>query len=179
MATWFPGFPLLSHPGLVAPFNFNPFLPKISTVLEKYFNSMMLKKNYWNQFLKTPPMAALKQPPNLKKLLCRLKLYSFKRGEKLTRKWHKSAPGWKKCGKGSTTCCPFALPPTTKVISQVTGYTHTIKDSVTCETENCIYYWKCTKSNCKEYPNWEYIGLSSRKFKIVWVSINNMWEVNP
>ena len=150
---------------LVAPFNYNPFLPKVSTVLEKHFNTMLFKKPDLKSVFEDPPMAALRQPPNLKKMLCRSKLYSVRRGEKLTRKCHKSAPGWKKCGKGSTTCCPFALPPTTKVISQVTGYTHTIKDSVTCETENCIYYWKCTKNNCKEYPNCEYIGLTSRKFK--------------
>ena len=28
-----------------------------------------------------------------------------------------------------------------------------------------LVYWKCTKNNCKEYPNCEYIGLTSRKFK--------------
>ena len=110
-------------------------------------------------------MAALRQPPNLKTILCRSKLYSVGRSEKLTRKCRKSAPGWKKCGKGSTTCCPFTLPPTTTVKSQVTGYTHTIKDSVNCETENCIYYWKCIKNKCKEYPNCEYIGLTTRKFR--------------
>ena len=47
----------------------------------------------------------------------------------------------------------------------MTGYTHTIKDSVNCETENCIYYWKCIKKKCKEYPNCEYIGLTTRKFR--------------
>ena len=29
---------------LAAPFNFSPFLPKISNVLEKHFNSMIFKK---------------------------------------------------------------------------------------------------------------------------------------
>ena len=110
-------------------------------------------------------MAALRQPSNLKKILCRSKLYSMRRTETLSRKCHKSAPGWKKCGKGSTTCCPFTLPPTTKVTSQVTGYVHTIQDPVTCETENCIYYWKCIKSKCNDYPKCEYIGLTTRKFK--------------
>ena len=33
----------------------------------------------------------------------------------------------------------------------------TCKDSVNCETTNCIYYWKCKKNNCKEYPTCIYI----------------------
>ena len=30
---------------------------------------------------------------------------------------------------------------------------------------NCIYYWKCTKPNCKDFPKCEYIGLTSGTFK--------------
>ena len=80
-----------------APFDFNPFLPKISSVLDKHFKAMLLKKT-------DPPMAALRQPPNLRKILCRSKLYPITRADKYSRKCHKNAPGWKKCGKGSTTC---------------------------------------------------------------------------
>ena len=150
---------------LTAPFNFNPFLPRISDVLVKHFHSMLFKKPELREVFQDPPMAALRQPPNLKKILCRSKLYSVKRGTFLLRKCRKSAAGWKKCGRGSTTCCPFALPPTAKVMSQITGYTHTIKDPVDCQTENCIYYWKCSKTNCKDFPRCEYIGLTSRPFR--------------
>ena len=52
---------------------------------------------------------------------------------------------------------------------QVTGYTHHIKDAVSCETTNCIYYWKCKKSKCKEYPKCEYIGWTTRPCRI-WLS---------
>ena len=110
-------------------------------------------------------MAALRQSPNLRKILCRSKLYPFTRAEKYSRRCHKNAPGWKKCGKGSTTCCPFSLPPTTQVTGQVTGYSHTVTDSVYCETSNCIYYWKCKKNKCKDYPRCEYIGLTTRPFR--------------
>ena len=72
---------------------------------------------------------------------------------------------WKKCGKGAGTCCPFALPPTTLVKGQVTGYTHHIRDSVNCQTTNCIYYWKCTKNNCKSFPKCEYVGKTTRPFR--------------
>ena len=50
-------------------------------------------------------------------------------------------------------------------MGQVTGYKHEIKDSVDCETQNCIYYWKCLKRNCKAFPKCEYIGLTGRQFK--------------
>ena len=110
-------------------------------------------------------MAALRQPPNIRKILCRAKLFPIKRSTKYVRNCHKTAPGWKKCGKGSTTCCPFTFPPTTQVTAQITGYCHKFKDSVNYETENCIYYWRCKKSNCKDYPKCEYIGLTKRPFK--------------
>jgi hypothetical protein len=78
---------------------------------------------------------------------------------------HRNAPGWKKCGKGSTTCCPYTLPPTTMVTGNFTGYTHQITDAVDCETTNCVYYWKCVKNNCKEFQKCEYVGLTSRSFR--------------
>ena len=151
---------------LTAPFTFNPCLPKISSILDKHFKSMVFKKPELNPVFVSAPMAALRQPPNLRKIICRSKLYPILRAEKYSRTCHKNAPGWKKCGKGTTTCCPFTLPPTTQVKSQVTGYIHPIRDSVNCETQNCIYYWKCLKNNCKEYPKCEYIGRTTRAFRI-------------
>ena len=151
---------------LTAPFNFDPFLPKLGPILSKHFNSMIFKKPELKPVFQAAPMAALRQPPNLRKIVCRSKLYSLSRASKLSRTCHKDAPGWKKCGKGSTTCCPFALPPTFQITGQVTGYTHIIQDSVTCQTKNCIYYWKCLKNNCKDFPKCEYVGRTIRPFRI-------------
>ena len=100
-----------------------------------------------------------------RKILCTSKLHPVKRGDRFVRNSHKTAPGWKQCGKGSTTCCPFMFPQTNQITAQITGYKHQIKDPVNCETANCIYYWKCTKNNCKDYPKCEYIGLTKRPFK--------------
>ena len=80
---------------LTAPFDFNPFLPKISTVLGKHFKAMLLKKPELKPVFGDAPMAALRQPPNLKKMICRSKLYPTSRAEK-SRTWRKNAPGWKK-----------------------------------------------------------------------------------
>ena len=61
---------------------------------------------------------------------------------------------------------PFWPPPTTQVTAQVTGYTHQIQDSVICQTKNCIYYWKCNKNKCKDFPRDVYVGCTTGPFRI-------------
>ena len=110
-------------------------------------------------------MAALRQGPNLRRLLCRARLSPLA-GPRPTRSTC-SAPGWKKCAKNRRPCpsCPFAMEATSQVIGQASGYCHTIKDSVNCQTKNILYYWKCTKDNCPDFPNCEYVGRSRRSFQ--------------
>ena len=151
---------------IIAPMDFNPVLPNISQVFRKHYKSMIFKKPELINTFSDPPMPALRQPPSLRKLLCKSTLSPVTRGDQFQRKSHRTAPGWKKCGKGSTTCCPYALPNKTIVTGLVTGFKHQIKDAVNCETKNCIYYLICRKSNCKEYPKCEYIGLTTRPFRL-------------
>ena len=106
-------------------------------------------------------MPAFRQPPNLRKIICRSTLPQIKRVDNFARKSHRSAPVWKKRGRGSTTCCPYTLPATTEVTGLYTNYKHKIRDSVNYETEN----WRCLKSNCKSYPKCEYVGLTRRSSK--------------
>ena len=150
---------------VIAPLDYNPLLPKMSEILTKHHKSMIFKKPELKSTFPEPPMAALRQPPNLRSLMCKSKLYLVKRSDRLQRNAQKTASGWKKCGKGSTTCCAYTLPSTNQVTGQVTGYQHTIKDSVTCETRNCVYYWKCKKADCKFFPKCEYVGPTHRSFK--------------
>ena len=63
--------------------------------------------------------------------------------------------------QGVNNLLPFCLTPP----QQVTGYCHTIRDYVNCETANCIYYWKCQKNKCKDFPRCEYIGLNTWPFR--------------
>ena len=95
---------------IIAPMTFNPKLPNIGQVFNKHFKSMIFKKPELKKSFHAPPMPALRQPPALRKLLCSSKLPTLARGDQFQRRSHRSAPGWKKCGKGSTTCCPYALP---------------------------------------------------------------------
>ena len=150
---------------VISPLDFNPLLPNISEIFKKHHKSMLFKKPELKEVFNSAPMASLRQPPNIRSLLCRSSLFQPNRGKKFQRNTHREAPGWKKCGRGSTTCCPFALPATQKIVGQVTGYQHDIKDPVNCETTNCIYYWKCRKDNCRDFPKCEYVGLTSRPFR--------------
>ena len=127
---------------------------------------MLFKKPDLQEVFQCPPMASLRQPPNLRSVLCRSSLFQPNRGNKFKRNSHREAPGWKKCGKGSSTCCPFSLPATRKITGQITGYQHEIKEAVTCETSNCVYYWKCRKDNCRDFPKCEYVGLTARPFRL-------------
>ena len=66
-------------------------------------------------------------------------------------KIHKDAPGWNKCGKHKTK----------SVTGTALGYVHEITEAVTCETLNFVYYWKYVIANCQDYPDCEYIGMTS------------------
>ena len=57
------------------------------------------------------------------------------------------------------------MSPTSEVVGQVTGYKHQILDHVNCQTKNVIYYWKCTKNNCRDHPKTEYVRKSTLSFQ--------------
>ena len=61
------------------------------------------------------PMAAYRQPPNIRRLICKSKHHPISNGKKLVRGAHKNAAGWKKCGHNCK-ICPYTL-----------NNTHTIK----------------------------------------------------
>ena len=149
---------------IVAPIDFNPHMPKISQVFKKHHRTMLINAPHLGEMFKFAPMAAYRQPPNLRRLICKSKLHPISNGKKLVRGAHKNAAGWKKCGHNCK-ICPYTLNNTNTVKGLASGYEHKIKQSVNCDSENVIYYWKCTKSNCEDYPECEYIGKTKRKFK--------------
>ena len=75
---------------VIAPLDFNPHLPQISSVLNKHHKSMIFRKPDLKKVFPEPPMAALRQPPNLRRMLCRSYLYSIKRGDRLQRSSQKN-----------------------------------------------------------------------------------------
>ena len=130
-----------------------------------------------------PPMAALRQGPNLRNLLCKSKLPKILRNP--IRSTHRNSAGWKRCSaSGGRSCnqCPYTPVSATSITSHVTGYTHHITTPINCNTERVIYAWKCTKykynfsinsnnkipatpvlNNIEQASN--YIGRTTRKFK--------------
>ena len=109
-------------------------------------------------------MPALRQPKNIRRILCRSKLYPVTRSNKLRRKTHKEAPGWKKCNKPCK-ACPYTLEKCSELTGLASGHTHTITEALSCDTTNCVYYWRCTKPNCVDFPQCEYVGMTTRQFK--------------
>ena len=150
---------------IIAPFQYNPLLPTISTVLTKHYNTMTFDNPDLKEIFPEPPMAALRQGSNLRKHLCRSKLYKTSRDTKYQRNTRKTASGWKKCSKPCPVC-PFAAPAKNTVHSEVSNYIHNIKTPVNCQSENVIYMWRCKKENCVMKPENSYIGLTKRKFQI-------------
>ena len=125
---------------------------------------MMFKNPELKNIFEQAPMSSLRQGPNLRKFLCKSKLPKVQRNNSHQRSTHSSAPGWRKCSKPCP-ACPFALPPSKTVKGQASSYEHTITSPVTCQTTNAIYYWKCIKDNCPDFPGCEYIGMTSRTFQ--------------
>ena len=136
---------------IIAPFQYNPLLPKVSSVLTKHYNTMTFNNPELKEVFPEPPMAALRQGSNLRKFLCRSQLYRTSRDSKFQRNTRKTANGWKKC---SNPCpvCPFTAPPKNTVHSEVSEYIHTIKTPVNCQSENIVYLWRCKKENCIKKP---------------------------
>ena len=130
----------------------------------KHHRAMLFTNPQLKTIFEEPPMVSLRQGPNIRKYLCRSKLAKVSRTNHLKRNTHTSAPGWKKCSKPCP-ACPFALPPCRTVKGLVSGYEHHIQTPVNCQSENIVYYWKCTKDNCSTFPECEYIGLSKRTFQ--------------
>ena len=149
---------------IIAPLDFNPHLPIPSKILQKHHRALLASAPHLAQIFPEPPMPAYRQPPNLRNLLCKSKLYPAKRAQKFKRSTHKEAPGWKKCAKPCK-ICPYTLENTNTVIGTSSNFKHVIKEAVSCDTSNCVYYWKCIKQNCQNYPECEYIGKTKRQFK--------------
>ena len=106
-----------------AVFDFNPLLPKISNVLKKHHRTMLTDNPELRDAFPDPPMACLRQGPNLRRLLCKSSLTTVTRP---TRATHRSAAGWKRCSHISgRQCakCPYTPPTASSIISHITGLT--------------------------------------------------------
>ena len=164
---------------VIAPFDFNPALPKISNVLAKHHRTMLNDNPDLKKVFPQPPMASLRQGPNLRRILCKATL--SKQSRNPTRATHRNTAGWRRCSTSTGRQCPICpLTPTSakSVTSHLTGYTHTIRKPLNCKSENVIYIWKCTKCghnfdinrNTNIHNNNQqgsmYCGMTKRKFSV-------------
>ena len=78
---------------IIAPVDFNPHLPNVSQVLKNHHKSMLIRAPHLKEVFKEAPMASFKQPPNLRRLLCKSKLHQLSKTKQLVRGAQKNAPG--------------------------------------------------------------------------------------
>lgn len=132
---------------VVIPVDYNPYMPKISSIFYKHHKAMITSNPELKKTFPKSPMAALRQPPNLRKLLCKSKLYSQISRKEVCRTCSRIQPSWKKCGK-SCPICSYALPACKNIEGTFSHFKHEFKENLNCNTKNCIYYWTCIKDNC-------------------------------
>ena len=138
---------------IIVPVDFNPHMANPGPVFKKHYTAMVRKNSELKEVFPAPPMAALRQGKNLRRMLCSSKLHPVKRLDRVRRGVHKDSPGWKNCKKPCPVC-PYTIPACTEVNGN-NGFVHLIKQSVNCSTENCVYYWKCVKPYCSDFPECE------------------------
>ena len=110
-------------------------------------------------------MAGLRQGKNLRRLLCRSRLFP-KISNRPVRN-SRTTPGWTRCAGNRKLCpiCPLTAEPTSTVVSEYNGFSHKITDHVNCQSKNVIYRWRCKKPNCKDHPRNSYIGKTTATFQ--------------
>ena len=78
---------------IIVPIDYNPHMANPSEVMRKHYNAMMKKNETLREIFPGPPMPALRQPSNLRRILCGSKLHPIKRTNRVQRGTHKDAPG--------------------------------------------------------------------------------------
>ena len=130
---------------------FNPKLPSIANIIGKHWRTMTRDTKLKNTFPE-PPMVAYKQPPNIRKILCRAKLppkAKFKPDRKIL--------GMKKCGKPCIIC--DYVYESKEIRSTKTREKFKINGEFTCFTSGVIYITTCSK--CHK----QYVGQTGRNLK--------------
>ena len=114
--------------------DFNPKLPTQGKVLKKHYKAMLIKNRDLKKVFPKPPMASLRQGKNLRRLLCKARLYP-KPSARPARSSRTSA-GWKPCSGNRKQCpvCPLTIPATNEIVNDFNGYKHVIKEIVDCQT---------------------------------------------
>ena len=68
---------------IIAPIDYNTDLPKPSLIFQKHHKAMLFDAPHLAEVFPSPPMTASRQPDNLRKLLCKSKLYPQNRAIKM------------------------------------------------------------------------------------------------
>ena len=139
----------VSTPRPVFVVRYDPRLPKIPTIVNKHWRSMVSQDSYLKEVFEEPPLVAYTKNQNLKELLVRAKINQSNCRQK------RKLNGMKKCGK--CVACSYK-----KEGRSIKDSTCTINRAYNCETENVIYMLKCDKQNCMKHYIAHLNNLSNR-----------------
>ena len=120
---------------------FDPRLPNIQGIHQKYWKGMTSKNPYLLEVFPEPPMVAFRRQKNIKDYLIRSKIPCI-----TNRKSNRDKRGMKKCGKQCPSC-PFIKEGKFVKVNQSKWIINT---EATCETKNIVYLIECIKEQCKE-----------------------------
>ena len=167
---------------IIVPLTFDPRVKNHGRILHKHHTAMVTKNEHLRKVFSKAPMAALRQTPNLRNLICKAKLFDIKDIQ------HTSQFGWKNCHKSENKkpcrICPFTFEEASEIQSKGNNTKHKIKGNLSCKTTNGVYYWHCTNEKCKDAPYNEYIGRTKRSVQerhynhIGYIRYNNLGEVS-
>ena len=120
---------------------FDPRLPSIQNIHQKYWKGMTNKNPYLAEVFPEPPLVAFRRQKNIRDFLIRSKV-----PKETNRKSQRDKRGMKKCGKQ----CPVCLFIKERKKVKLNKSTWTIGSVVNCESSNIVYLIECQKEQGKE-----------------------------
>ena len=129
---------------VIAPLTFDPRIGNHGKILHRHHTAMITKNEKLRKVFPKAPMAALRQTPNLRNLICKAKLFDVQGNGNDMSNEDSKGQGWKNCHqagkKKPCRICPYTYEEASKIESTGNNVTHNIKGDLSCQTENGIYY---------------------------------------
>ena len=115
---------------IIVPMTYDPRVENHGRMLKKHYTAMITKNEHLKKSFTAPLMPALRQPPNLRNIICKSKLFDKDRMETSEDKI-----GWQKCenkenAKNPCRICAYTFDDTKEITSKGNNTTHTIKGNL-------------------------------------------------
>ena len=116
-------------------------MSNISSIINQHWLYSLKQNTDLKKVLPNPPMVSYTRPKNLRDILVRSQLPPVKKRQDLRRR-----TGFKKCNMTRCETCPYKKNTSTHT-SNFTKKSYSIKEELSCYTENTIYSLTCIKGS--------------------------------